>query len=138
MSCIICSYEIFCDLGYGKPQLTQFDHNDFVNIGYGCTLGFEKIFNRRFKGKTYRGENTDLEGVFLCHYFKEHQSRYFQLLKENTGKDWYEIQPIELGPLSLRSFEHSGCEYRKYLNLLSGKGKKRYYFENDRELKINH
>lgn len=113
------AYEVYCDLSYG---VIRFSDNDFVNIGPGCIPTMSNIMGK---------ELTQEEARDVCYWLRDNQSIYFNKLSEMYGKDWNLIACKEsyhpYPNLSIRSIEHSGCEYRKYNNLASGKGKRRYY-----------
>lgn len=96
------AYEILCDL-FHIGYLPQFSINDWTNVGPGAKPSLATLFPCSLA--------TEMEQI------KEVQRLH------NTS-DW----PYE--PLNLRNIEHSLCEWRKYCNLQTGKGKKRKYIQN--------
>jgi len=98
------AYEIWCDLVLLKAL--RFTENDFVNVGQGAVQGLQIIF-------------PDLEVE------KFRQDQCVQLIKilqkEQESMGWvYE-------PLTLRSIEHSACEFRKWTHMKEGHGRPRLY-----------
>jgi hypothetical protein len=105
------SYEICCDLMLiGR---VPFSENDWVNPGPGCRHGLKLIFPR-------------------CKTVEDFQDRIRQLAKEQ-GKHFKALKLkfpylYEGKPLTLRSIEHSLCEYQKYKKMVTGIGKQRMHF----------
>lgn len=106
------AYEVFCDLGY--TGIIPHSDNSFVNIGPGAYWGLSLMFGE-FHWKKAEG---------LCYKLRDCQEEAWKILKEEHGKDWFEIAPKQgttyspTSPLlSIRGIEHSLCEYRKYLNI---------------------
>ncbi len=115
------AYEIWVDLSYFQFFKQNWIDNDFVNIGPGAKWGLELIYNKKL------GKKELLEKIYFLH---KYQSKYLdEIKKENKSwKDIYYKKCFSNFPyLSLRNIEHSLCEFRKYLRLKQGLGKKRYY-----------
>ena len=111
------AYEIYCDLCYAKA--IKFTTNDFVNVGPGCCEGIRLIFpstrgNKSVKQKVY--ELRDMAAEKFIEYGRKF--RYYN-----------KYEPVD-NQLSLRTIEHSLCEYSKYW--LQGKnvGKRRMIYDN--------
>lgn len=96
------AYEILCDL-FLVNYLPQFSINDWTNIGPGA--------------------KPSIAILFPCSLAAE-MEKIKEVQRLHNVSDW----PYE--PLNLRNIEHSLCEWRKYCNLQSGKGKKRKYIQN--------
>jgi len=115
------AYEIWTDLTYFDFFKQKWTDNDFVNIGPGAKWGLELIYGKRLN------KTTQLEKL---NYLYKHQKEYLDKIRKNNlfwrdinYQDGFTNSPY----LSLRNIEHSLCEFRKYLRLKKGKGKKRYY-----------
>lgn len=115
------AYEIWVDLTYFNFFKSSWTDNDFVNIGPGAKWGLELIYNKKLKSKEL------LEKIY--HLYNV-QKKYFDKIKKEN-KSWldicYEKCFSNYPYLSIRNIEHSLCEFRKYLRLKEGLGKKRYY-----------
>lgn len=94
------AYEICCDLMYIK--FLKFTENDWVNPGPGCKLGLRLMFPRA-KG--------DFRFQALIRMLQQDQQKHFKRLKL-TFPYFYPRKR-----LTLRSIEHSLCEYSKYYRL---------------------
>jgi len=105
------AYEIWCDLVLAKA--IQFTENDFVNPGPGCKTGLKCIF------PTLDGRENYIEKIKLL---QREQDRHFKRL----GLDF---QYLRGTPMTLRSIEHSLCEFSKYCKMKTGIGKQRMYFK---------
>jgi len=115
------AYEIWTDLTYFNFFKRKWTDNDFVNIGPGAKWGLELIYEKKLSNK------EQLEKINHLHKV---QKQFLEKIKKNklswkdiSYKDCFTNSPY----LSLRNIEHSLCEFRKYLRLKEGKGKKRYY-----------
>lgn len=84
-------YEIVTDLNY---DLLSFSENDFVNVGPGAEGGLEKIF-----------DDTSKEHIY---WVQEKQEELFDLF--DLDFPYWSEKP----ELTLRDFEHSMCEWRKW------------------------
>ncbi len=102
------AYEIWCDLILLKVH--KWNENDYVNVGPGAVAGLEIIFG----GEYALGKMANRDYANMCLKLKYTQDEY--LGADYPGKE-----------LSLRSIEHSLCEYRKYTHLKQGKGRPRIY-----------
>ena len=95
------AYELFCDLSY--TDFFPWTDNDFVNIGPGAIDG-AKILLEKEKVSTQ-------EAVDLCYLLRNVQHKFLK-------GGWKDIRPdIKNGYMTLRTVEHTMCEYRKYHNL---------------------
>lgn len=106
------SYEICCDLMLVKA--VPFSENDWANCGPGAKGGIKLIFPLLAE----RGEY--LQGM---RRLANEQGQHFRRL----GLDFPYLYPCKL--LTLRSIEHSLCEFRKYVNVQHGVGKHRVKFK---------
>ena len=88
------AYEIVTDLTY---DVLDFSENDFVNVGPGAASGLITIFG-----------DTDEENIY---WLQENQDWIFPEL--NREFPYLDCKP----ELTLRDFEHSLCEYRKYIGV---------------------
>ena len=111
------AYEIYCDLCYAK--LTKFGINDFVSSGPGSDEGIRMLF------PSTKGAKACMEKI---HHLRDEADNYF---KEYGIKFRYynKYEPIE-NQLSLRTIEHSLCEYQKYWLQNKNYGKKRLIYDN--------
>ena len=114
------AYEIWTDLTY----LTEFpwSDNDFANAGPGADWGIRLIFGVDKVTPTQAEDTMDI--------LRDIQPSLFSILEEETGKSWENVSwgSGDNGQyLSLRNIEHSLCEYRKYLRLKDGEGKRRIF-----------
>ena len=96
------AYQIMLDWNYYLQRCGKFlkDMNTFVDVGPGAKPGIEYIFD---------GDTT---------------------LPEEKCRQLYQMQCEYLGwkkRISLSDIENMCCEFRKYINLKKGIGKRRYY-----------
>ena len=106
------SYEICCDLML--VQAVPFAENDWANAGPGCRHGIKLIFpNVENTPKAYLDKMKDLQ-TFQCNHFDRLNLKFPFLY---PGK-----------PLTLRSIEHSLCEFCKFIKMIKGVGKQRMKF----------
>lgn len=106
------SYEICCDLILVKA--VPFSEDDWANCGPGAKGGIKLIFP--LAGE--RGEYLE-----KMRQLANEQEKHFKRL----GLDFPYLYPGK--PLTLRSVEHSCCEFRKYVNVQNGVGKHRMKFK---------
>lgn len=71
-----------------------------------------------------------------CAEVHEIQAELFKVLKDDKGKDWSKIADPRQTLLSIHNIQASLCEFRKYLNLSKGKGRKRLYRSKNARLPI--
>lgn len=106
------SYEICCDLILVKA--IPFTENDWSNCGPGAKGGIKLIYPLAAK----RGEYLE-----SMKKLANEQGKHFDRL----GLDFpYLYKGV---PLTLRSIEHSLCEFRKYMSVKAGVGKHRQIFK---------
>lgn len=115
------AYEIWVDLTYFNFFKTSWTDNDFVNIGPGAKWGLELIYNKKLNNK------EQIEKIYNIYktqkfYLDEIQKEGY-IWKDICYKKCFSNFPY----LSIRNMEHSLCEFRKYLRLKQGLGKKRYF-----------
>lgn len=110
------AYEIWTDLTYFNFFRQGWTDNDFVNIGPGAEWGLDIIYNKKLPKK------EQLEKIYSLHE-KQEEFLNNKLWKKVYYKGAFSNRPF----LSLRNIEHSLCEFRKYYNLSSGKGKRRMF-----------
>jgi hypothetical protein len=109
------AYEICCDLMYVK--YLPFGENDWVNAGPGCKLGIRLIWPKTKGDREFQSRIRWLE-VKQVEYFKRLHLRFPYFYKHKT--------------LTLRSIEHSLCEYSKYYRMKHTKaGKVRLFKPQD-------
>lgn len=106
------AYEICCD--FILVKLISFTEDDWVNPGPGCKKGLDLIFSGLKSRKDYQ------EKII---WLKDHQDRIFH----NVGLQ-ESFNEIRIHPLTLRTIEHSLCEYCKYERCTRG-GKTRVKFK---------
>jgi hypothetical protein len=115
------AYEIWTDLTYFNFFNQKWTDNDVVNIGPGAKWGLELIYEKKLSNK------EQLEKINHLHKV---QKQFLEKIKKNK-LSWKDINYNDcftnVPYLSLRNIEHSLCEFRKYLRLKEGKGKKRYF-----------
>lgn len=115
------AYEIWTDFTY-FPEF-KYSDNDFVVAGPGAEWGIRLIWDN--EELTRKQTNGLLEELY------QSQEYFWKRLKETQGKNWktkyYDRSYHRSSELSRRNLEHSLCEYRKYVNLSQGKGKRRIY-----------
>ncbi len=110
------AYEIYCDLCYCKDAI-PFTINDAVNTGPGCVEGLRLLFP-----VTDCKRSQTLPTLLKM---LEEQDEYFNDLDiKFPYMDW--LEPVK-NKLSLRTIEHSLCEFSKYwLQYMSQKHNKKY------------
>ena len=118
--------EIWTDLFYLKFFKQNWTDNDFVNVGPVAKWGLEIIYNKNLNKKEQMKK--------LKHLHKTQEELLTKINKELGKKlTWNEIaykKAYSNYPfLSLTNIEGALCEFRKYCNLKSGKGKRRYFKE---------
>ncbi len=111
------AYEIYCDLCYAK--VTKFTISDFVNIGPGCCEGIRLIFPSTKGAKSIKARLYEL---------KEMSAKKFDELR--IVFRYYNKYEPEMNQLSLRTIEHSLCEYSKYWLQCKCVGKRRMIYDN--------
>lgn len=114
--------EIVLDLTYCRPHffLNKMDDNhDLAVLGPGAVGTVELLFPD-LKRKE--------QGIYLLY---EQQEEQFKLLNDRTGMNWVDIAYKDaysnVPYLSINNVEGACCEYRKYVNLSIGKGRKKYF-----------
>jgi hypothetical protein len=105
------SYEICCDLILTK--MIPFSENDWSNCGPGAKGGIKLIYPLAAKRGEYLESMRKLANEQGAHF--KRLGLDFPYLYKDT-------------PLTLRSIEHSLCEWRKYMSVLAGVGKHRQIF----------
>lgn len=106
------SYEICCD--FILLKVVPFTENDWVNPGPGCKRGINLIFPNVSKVQEYQECIKTL---------KAEQEQHFKRLKLKFPYLYPDT------PMTLRSIEHSLCEYQKYDHMKTGTGKLRMKFK---------
>jgi hypothetical protein len=96
------AYEVTIDLAYTHLNKGRWTEDDWVNPGPGCKRGIQYIFPTRFK--PYER---------IIEHLRWHQNRYFKIYGLNFPA-W------EGRELTLRSIEHSLCEFSKYARVKYG------------------
>lgn len=112
------AYEVYCDLCYSKA--IPFTTNDFVNVGPGAKEGIRMIY------PSTKGAQNILSKILLIW---TEQDEHFKRIGVKF-KYYNKYEPVE-NKLSLRSIEHSLCEFSKYWLQQRGLGKKRMLFDPD-------
>lgn len=112
------AYEIYCDLSYGNYELIDHSDEDYVAIGPGAIWGLQLMAKVGI-------EITDATAVKLSYELRDKQIELFK--KADLYFMFEDVLPEEIGFLHLRDIEHSLCEYRKYMRLSCGDGRKRFY-----------
>lgn len=92
------AYEIVTDLNY---RHLPFSENDFVNVGPGAASGLQMMFGR--------------SGEDLIRWFRMAQDQLFHFY--DLDFPYMDGDPIDKPELTLRDFEHSICEVRKFWNI---------------------
>lgn len=109
--------EIWTDLTYIKFFPQGWTDDDFVAIGPGAKWGLEILSGRRL---SRREEQENLRYVHTAQ-------------QEFLSGAWFQVAYREAFSgvpfLSLTNVEGALCEFRKYVNLSQGKGRRRYYRE---------
>ena len=109
-------YELYCDLDYFRPEVMQFDQNDYVNTGPGALTGVRWIFPNR--ATSYK------EAEKVIYHLRDEQDSYFKLF----GFEDFPYLQNKYKKLSLREIEHSLCEFQKYKKMQLNIGKRRQKF----------
>jgi len=110
------SQQIFNDLTYIPGYLNgNMNINEFVNAGPGCPGTSEFI-----RGSSFSKYENVVEDI---HYIYGTQNKYLKNYESIMGLDY----TLKTPEIRLSDLEHLFCEFRKYLNLKAGIGKKRYY-----------
>lgn len=118
--------EIVQDLTYCRPFFFLNEMNDNHDL---CTVGPGTV---KSITETFSLEKTS-DKIFSDLIVKtaKQQIQYFRIIKEQTGKDWEAIAYKDANTpppyLSINNIESAFCEKRKYNNLVTGNGRKRYY-----------
>ena len=125
--------EIVQDLTYCRPFFFANEMNDDNDL---CPVGPGTI---KAISETFPESSTDTN-AFTRLIIQTHaaQKEYFRILYEQKGKNWKSIAYTQANTpgvfLSINNIESAFCEKRKYDNLKSGNGRKRYY-RDEQELK---
>jgi len=106
------AYEVCCDLILAKA--IPFTENDWVNPGPGCKVGIKLIFPLTQTTKQFQDRIKQLQ---------RDQKAYFSAL----GIRFPYLYPDT--KMTLRSIEHSLCEFSKMMKMKKGIGKQRMYFK---------
>jgi hypothetical protein len=111
------AYEVFCDLCYLK-DFWHFNINDGVNVGPGAIFGLRFIY-------PYTNEKKKLATQKIYEMLENQDEIIAKYCKGDFPyMNWLEA---EKNRLSLRTIEHSLCEYGKYvLQYFSAKNGKKY------------
>lgn len=107
------AYEIYCDLCYSK--MIPFTTNDFVNVGPGCNEGLRLLF-------PYVGSSLKMTNEKIWELFKDQNDHFERLGLNFRYCNW--LEPVNC-MLSMRSIEHSLCEFSKYWLQRHNLGKRR-------------
>ena len=108
------AYEIVTDLNY---RHLPFSENDFVNIGPGAASGLQMMFGR--------------SGRDLVRWFRMSQDKLFHIYDLEYPYMDSDGDPISKPELTMRDFEHSICEVRKYWNIKYHDRDHRYFSPRD-------
>jgi len=109
------AYEVYCDFCYAK--IGGFTTNDFVNVGPGAREALKLLY------PSTKSQFAAEERLRQLHH---NQNKHFKHL--GIKFRWYNgYEPVK-DQLSLRSIEHSLCEYSKYWLQTRNLGKKRMIF----------
>lgn len=107
--------EIWTDLTYVKFFSQGWTDDDFVAIGPGAAWGMDLVAGRKLRASERES--------FL--------RRLYERQGANLPDHWHDIAYTEAysnAPLlSLTNVEGALCEFRKYVNLSQGKGRRRYF-----------
>lgn len=93
------AYELAIDVNYSR--LVDFTENDWVNAGPGCKRGIQWIWGGRsnaFRWEDYIAYLQVRQQEFIAHV--------------GRTEEWHQVWPGY--DLTLRSIEHSLCEFQKY------------------------
>ena len=115
------AYEIYCDLCY--TTWFKWDENDFVNVGPGAKFGLELLFPIVKKDKKYDYRLKYLRDTsdFWFKTFK-YPMKYYNRNNKNDYKSEFAKR------MTLRTIEHSLCEYSKFWKMQLNVGKPRQKF----------
>jgi hypothetical protein len=105
------AYEVCCDLIL--TETIPFTENDWANPGPGCKKGLRIIFPMLRSDKEFLDKMKHLQKTQQVYFMR--LGLDFPYLYKNT-------------PLTLRSIEHSLCEFQKYWQAKRGVGKHRMLF----------
>ena len=121
--------EIWTDLTYFRFFKQGWTDNDFVSIGPGSKWGLELVYGRKLKRKDEMQKLRclyNLQNDVLLNVNKSLGE------KDSWGRIFYGGAFSNIPYLSITNIEGSLCEFRKYLNLKRGIGRRRYYEYNRR------
>lgn len=110
------AYQYAIDMSY-LPELKSCftDFNSWCDVGPGALLTIDNLFGKQKNKNEYMKKCIEL----------------YKMQKDYLKEDWNRIaydSPYNPNPeLSLNNIENCCCEYRKYINLSHGIGRKRYY-----------
>jgi hypothetical protein len=93
------AYELAIDVNYSR--LIEFSENDWVNAGPGCKRGIQWIWGER---------NSSVKWEDYIAYLQIRQQQFISGI--DRYDEWLGVYPGY--PLTLRSIEHSLCEFQKY------------------------
>lgn len=113
------SYEAITSFSYFIDRYTE---DDVFHVGVGARKIFIELFDISLQGKTIDQRKREISAARdeVKAELRLKGFKFSGFLKYKYGDDKY----------TLRNFEDSMCEYRKYLNACAGKGKK--YIPNKR------
>ncbi|MCA9387995.1 MAG: hypothetical protein KC653_03020 [Candidatus Andersenbacteria bacterium] len=120
--------EIWTDFSYVDGFVQGWTDNDFVNVGPGAKWGLELLAGQKL---------TRSDQQRLLQWLHQKQEDVLPAIHKVLGAtpSWETISYQEAASntpfLSLTNVEGALCEYRKYLNLSSGKGRRRYFEPSD-------
>lgn len=111
------SYEIACDLWYAGTF--RGDESAWCNVGPGSEKGLAIVFEGQVDGLSTEGY---MEGMRWVHRNQEELMRWCGVedFPHWDGRHEHARSRSEPGRLSLRSVEHSLCEFQKYWRCLNG------------------
>jgi hypothetical protein len=112
------AYEVYCDMCYSG--IWKWTTNDFVNIGPGCMEGLRMLFPSI--------GTSVASGYKRLYMLSENQDKYFKLANADDFKYMNWLEPVP-NKLSLRTIEHSLCEFSKYWLQLQKIGKRRLEYD---------
>jgi hypothetical protein len=105
--------------------IVPYTANDFLVVGPGAHWGLEILFGEKLSKASAKER---------CRFLYMSQSRYFDDLKRNSGKDWRSVRWDNKSYcggdyLALHDIQNCLCEFRKYSRHKSGAKAKRRYFK---------
>ena len=129
------AYEVLCDLMYNKVIgrwetvgvdnfFRAFMDDDWANVGPGAKVGIRLLYPSTKGGKNIYGRMVEL---------RDQQHVHWERLK--IAFPWYE--KFSVGHLSLRSVEHSLCEFQKFWLQKNKLGKQRMIFNENKNKVVN-